>query len=135
MDTKRAPQTINHFSQKSPASIHLKQYDVQCIQAAHTILSKDPPPQISIEGLALEVGLNRTKLQYGFKKLYGINIYEFQVHQRMEKAKLLLINTAKPVKTVASQSGYSSVSSFVAVFKRLYGTTPLQFRKQAVDTR
>ena len=135
MDAKHAPQSINHFHSKKPVSIHLKQYDLQCIQAAHMILSKDPPPQISIEGLALEVGLNRTKLQYGFKKLYGINIYEFQVHQRMEKAKFLLLNTERPVKTVASQSGYSSVSSFVAVFKRLHGTTPLQFRKQAGDTQ
>jgi AraC-like DNA-binding protein len=110
--------------------IHLKQYDVQCIQEAYRILSKDKLPQLSIEGLALEVGLNRTKLQYGFKKLYGINIYDFQVQQRMEKAKLLLLTTPKPVKVIALLSGYSSNSSFVAVFKKVSGITPLQFRKQ-----
>ena len=110
--------------------IYLKQYDVQCIQEAHRILSKETAPQLSIEGLALEVGLNRTKLQYGFKKLYGINIYDFQLQQRMEKAKQLLLTTQKPVKVIAQLSGYSSDSSFVAIFKKISGITPLQFRKQ-----
>ena len=125
-----ASQSFNPVPDKSIIVIPLKSYDLQCIQAVHRILSKDPPPQISIEGLALEVGLNRTKLQYGFKQLYGISIYDFLVQKRMEKAKELLLTTQKPVKTIALLSRYSSVSSFVAVFKRLYGITPLQFRKQ-----
>jgi AraC-like DNA-binding protein len=128
MNTKHTIQSINETPGKRV--IPLKKYDFQCITQAFTILSKDPPPHISIEGLALEVGLNRTKLQYGFKQIYGINIYDFQINNRMKKAKELLLTTHKPVKVIATLCGYSSNSSFVAVFKKVVGVTPLQFRKQ-----
>lgn len=123
--------SFDQFPQKAIIVIHLHQYDLQCIQAAHMLLSKDPLRRISIEGLALEVGLNRTKLQYGFKQLYGTNIYDFMVQKRMEKARELLLTSQKPVKTIAVMSGYSNGSSFVSVFKRLHGITPLQYRKLA----
>jgi AraC-like DNA-binding protein len=122
---------LNDSSAKSGVVIQLKSYDFECIDAAHSILSKDPPPHISIEGLAMEVGLNRTKLQYGFKLVYGSNIYDFQIDKRMEKAKLLLLTTDKPIKAIAPLSGYKNSSSFVAVFRKTTGVTPLQFRKKA----
>lgn len=121
---------LNGSSAKPGIVIQLKTYDFECIDIAHRILSKDPPPHISIEGLAMEVGLNRTKLQYGFKLVYGSNINDFQIEKRMEKAKLLLITTDKAIKAIAPLSGYKNSSSFVAVFRRTTGLTPLQYRKR-----
>ncbi|THU40476.1 helix-turn-helix transcriptional regulator [Niastella caeni] len=128
MNTKQTSQPSDELPKK--IALNLKSHDFKCITQAHILLSKDPPPNISIEGLALEVGLNRTKLQYGFRQVYGISIYEFQIEKRIKKAKELLLTTQKPVKVIASLSGYSTGSSFVSVFKKTVGLTPLQFRKQ-----
>jgi AraC-like DNA-binding protein len=129
MNTGSAPEQ-NDSSAKPGTEIQLNSNDLECIQAAHRLLSEDPPPHISIEGLALEVRLNRTKLQYGFKQVYGTNIYDFQIEKRMEKAKLLLLTTDKQIKEIAPLSGYKKSSSFVAKFRKAIGFTPLQFRKK-----
>ena len=111
-------------------AIPLRPYDLNCIALAHQILCKDPSPKTTIDGLALEIGINRNKLNYGFKYVYGVTINEFQEKQRMQKAELLLCTTRKSVKIIASLTHYCTSSRFGVVFKKTFGVTPLQFRKQ-----
>jgi AraC-like DNA-binding protein len=111
-------------------ALPLRPYDLDCIALAHQMLCKDPSPKTTIDALALEIGINRNKLNYGFKQVYGITINEFQEKQRMEKAELLLCTTRKSVKTIASLTHYCTSSRFGVVFKKTYGLTPLKFRKQ-----
>jgi AraC-like DNA-binding protein len=111
-------------------TLFFKPYDISCINMAHTILLSDPTTRITNEELALKVGINRNKLHYGFKHVYGITINHFLEQQRMQKAELLLSTTYKSVKTIAAITGYCNSSRFVTVFKKTYGTTPYQYRKQ-----
>jgi AraC-like DNA-binding protein len=111
-------------------AIPLTPYDLDCIALAQQLLCKDPSPRTTIDALALEIGINRNKLNYGFKYVYGVTINEFQEKQRMEKAELLLSTTRKSVKAIASLTHYCTSSRFGVVFKKTYGITPLQFRKQ-----
>jgi AraC-like DNA-binding protein len=106
----------------------LKEYDLECVLSAKDILCQEPPRFITIEGLAIEVGLNRTKLQYGFKKVFGLSIYDFQLQKRMEKAKHLLLRTEKSIKEIARLTGYKSTSSFSQAFKKAFGIAPLAWR-------
>ena len=114
--------------------IPLTPYDLDCIALAHCLLYKDSWPKKTIDALALEIGINRNKLNYGFKYLYGVTINEFQEKLRMEKAELLLSTTRKSVKAIASLTHYCTSSRFGVVFKKTYGITPLQFRKQIKTT-
>lgn len=107
-----------------------KPYDLHCIALAHTILCKDPTTKISNKDLALEVGINRNKLHYGFKHVYGITINHFLEQQRMQKAELLLTTTYKSVKTISALTGYCTSSRFCTVFRKTFGVTPYQYRKQ-----
>lgn len=107
----------------------LKEYDLECVLSAKDILCQEPPRFITIEGLAIEVGLNRTKLQYGFKQVFGVSIYDFQLQKRMEKAKQLLQKTEKSIKEIARLTGYKSTSSFSQAFKKASGIAPLAWRK------
>jgi AraC family transcriptional regulator, transcriptional activator of the genes for pyochelin and ferripyochelin receptors len=106
----------------------LKEYDTECIKAAHAILANDSPRHITIEGLALEVGLNRNKLQFGFKKLYGHSIDEYRLKTRMRYASKLLRQTDKSVKEIARLTGYKNISSFSVAFKREFRQPPTQWR-------
>lgn len=133
--------TVNSAFQKVVAlqtghrhAIPLRPYDLDCIAQAHQMLCKDPSPGRTIDSLALKIGINRNKLNYGFKYMYGVTINEFQEKQRMEKAELLLTTTRKSVKAIASLTHYCNSSRFGVVFKKTYGITPLQFRKKIKTT-
>lgn len=106
----------------------LKDYDTECVRAAHAILATDPLRHITIEDLALEVGLNRNKLQFGFKKLYGHSIDEFRLKTRMRFASKLLRQTDKSIKEIARLTGYKNISSFSVAFKRVFRQPPTQWR-------
>jgi AraC-like DNA-binding protein len=116
-------------------AIPLTPYDLDCIALAHRLLCKDPSPGRTIDSLALKIGINRNKLNYGFKYVYGVTINEFQEKQRMEKAELLLTTTHKSVKAIASLTHYCTSSRFGVVFKKNYGITPLQYRKKIKTTQ
>lgn len=106
----------------------LKEYDLECVLSAKDILCQEPSRIVTIEGLAIEVGLNRTKLQYAFKEVFGVSIYDFQLQKRMEKAKALLRKTQKSIKEIARLTGYKSTSSFSQAFKKVTGVAPLSWR-------
>ena len=106
----------------------IKDYDTECIRTAHAILSSDTLRHITIECLALEVGLNRTKLQFGFKRLYGLSIDEYRVQTRMRCASGLLKHTDKSIKEIARLSGYKNISSFSVAFKRVFKQPPTHWR-------
>jgi AraC-like DNA-binding protein len=48
---------------------------------------------------------------------------------RINHAEYLIINSDLPISHIATKCGYSNVSHFIQLYKRLKGTTPLQLRK------
>lgn len=114
----------------SGKKIKLKQADIQRIRAVKDILHQKHLPHATIQQLAYEAGMNRTKLQYGFKKLYGMSIYSYQIQMRMEKARKLLVESDSPIKQIAALSGYNTISSFSAAFKKAYNVSPSQWRNK-----
>ena len=50
--------------------------------------------------------------------------------ERMKKARALLRETDQTVETVAAEVGYENVEHFNRLFKKDYGMTPVQYRKQ-----
>ncbi len=89
------------------------------------------PP--SLEELSKMVGLNIKKLKMGFKELYGMPVFTFLFHYKMEHAKKLLSQDGNNVNEVALQVGYSTSSHFIAAFKKKFGITPKQFTKQEIS--
>jgi AraC-like DNA-binding protein len=113
----------------------LKQKNLKCIARVHEILSQDNPPKMTTAKLAKEVGINRNKLQQGFKEVYGCTIRDFRKRKRMEQAKKLLTTTGETVVTIGTMMGYAGNSPFTTAFKRKYGIPPGQFRKQVESER
>ena len=132
MATPSYPEKNGKVSKKVNGALLLKPYDLQQVVKVHNLLTQDPPSTLTIEMLALAVGINRNKLHYGFKQLYGVTIHAFRVRQNMEKAKYLLTSTQHPIKTITRLIGYKSSSDFGYAFKQQFGLTPSAFRKQAI---
>ena len=50
-------------------------------------------------------------------------------HQRRERIFLSFLSSSMKIQDVAGASGFSDASHFIAMFRKVTGTTPLDFRK------
>lgn len=66
------------------------------------------------------------------KKLYGQSFREYLGFFRMRYAKDLLLNTTMTSAEISSKLGYTYPHSFLTAFKKQYGKTPNQYRKENV---
>jgi AraC-like DNA-binding protein len=96
---------------------------------ARKILGENISIDISVEELAERVGLNRTTLQRVFKQMYGVTIFEYRTQVRMQESKNLIIDNKLPITEIAGICGYSNASKFSAAFKKCFGLTPTEWRR------
>lgn len=101
-------------------------------QAKDIVIAEMASPP-SLDELSKKVGLNIKKLKMGFKDLYGMPVFTFLFHYKMEHAKKLLSQNENNVNEVALQVGYSTSSHFIVAFKKKFGITPKQFTKQEIN--
>jgi len=80
---------------------------------AHTI---DRP--LTLDQLAREFGMNRTKLAIGLNRAYGISVCRYWRHMRLRHARKCPRTSDLPVSDVATAVGYTSASSFSRAFVR-----------------
>ncbi|MDR3164545.1 MAG: AraC family transcriptional regulator [Synergistaceae bacterium] len=88
----------------------------------------DNPP--SIHELTLELSLNATTMQRGFKKMFGAPIYVYHRNMRLEHAAIMLLDTHKSIFEIAIEAGYSGSGNFCNAFKKHYGVSPGQYRQK-----
>ncbi len=84
---------------------------------------------LTIPALSRRACLSATTFKGGFRRLYGMPVHTWLRQRRMERAAELLHTPGLSLETVAQAVGYSSVSQFVAAFRRYYGVTPGKYRK------
>lgn len=110
-------------------TIKLTSSDIKAIQETHKILGEcysNPP---DIKTLSKMVFLNEQKLRAGFSKHYHMTIGEYTNHIRMTTAANLLSTTDLSIEDIANKVGYNYSANFIKMFKKIYGKTPLKFRK------
>jgi two-component system, response regulator YesN len=83
---------------------------------------------ISLQEVAMYVGMNSTYFSLLFKETLGKSYIKYLTHIRMEKAKELLMAGGK-VKDVSEKVGYHSYSHFSEVFKKYTGVKPRQYKE------
>ena len=84
---------------------------------------------LTISALSRRACLSATIFKAGFRRLYGLPVHAWLRQRRMERAAELLRGSPLSVLGVAQSVGYSSASQFTAAFRRQYGVTPAQYRK------
>lgn len=109
--------------------IKLSSSDINAIQKAHDILTKEYENPPTIASLSRLVLLNEQKLKAGFSARYHMSIGEYSNTVRMSVAANLLSSTDLSVEEIGKRIGYQYCGNFTAMFKKAYGKTPLQFRK------
>ena len=97
-------------------------------EARHTLLERleDPPSLTALSRLA---GINRNKLNQGFKQLYGKTAFNLLRDARLSKARTLLKQTDLSLSEVAFSVGYNSQANFTKAFRAHFGQTPKTVRQ------
>jgi AraC-like DNA-binding protein len=120
---------IAHELPDDRTSFGMDNFDVERIKSVPGILMAHLFSPPSIAELSRELSINATKLQIGFKKIFGKSIYACHRDACLELAAVMLLDTDKSIFEIALGTGYSGSGNFCNAFKNRYGVSPGQYRK------
>ncbi|MDZ4729948.1 MAG: AraC family transcriptional regulator [Xanthomonadales bacterium] len=110
-------------------AVKLGARDIQALHEVRRLLAQSFEHRPSLEHLSRQVGINRNKLTFGFRHLFGSSISEFCLELRLQEACRLLHETTLPVALIAERTGYAQAAAFSNAIRQRFGQTPLQVRK------
>lgn len=99
------------------------------VDKAVSFIEKNYMYDITLKDISKHVSLNPTYLERLFKKLKGKTPMEYLTSLRIEKAKMLLINSDIPVTEICHYVGINSRQYFSYLFKKFSGLSPRKFRQ------
>lgn len=85
---------------------------------------------ISLETIAMDIGVSAKYLSRMFKREMGIDFSKYLNDYRMKKAAQLLDNTDRSIADICKGIGIPDNAYFGSVFKKYYGMTPGQWRRR-----
>jgi AraC-like DNA-binding protein len=93
-------------------------------------LERRSAEQVSMSGLAEQLGVSRDVLAQQVRRLTGSTPTDYLVRYRLGRAKDLLTTTDRPIAEVAQDVGYQDPAYFSRLFARRVGCPPTVFRAQ-----
>lgn len=92
-------------------------------------LKEDYQHSWTLDEMAKITGLSKFQFSHYFKDILGVSPYSWLQIYRVVRSQEMLKKTNKTVLKVAMDCGFSSVTVYNQLFKRLYGITPRAFRE------
>ncbi len=83
---------------------------------------------LSLAGLARELGMSKYHLSRRFKEATGVTFRGYVLRTRLERAKVLLSRSQDSITEVAHVVGFGDLPRFDKLFKRYTGLTPSAYR-------
>lgn len=114
------PDLLQHVTTKEMLVNKAKQY-----------LSEHYTETIPLERLGKELYASPFYLHKLFKAETGMSPHQFILHQRVEVAKKWMVETNLPLTNIALEVGFKSSAHFSAVFRKMVGCTPMEYRLRA----
>ncbi|MEI5909561.1 AraC family transcriptional regulator [Bacillus spongiae] len=93
-------------------------------------LMEDYQRQWTLDEMAIVSNLSKYQFAHLFKEITGLSPYSWLQVYRIIRSQEELKKTNKSILDIALDCGFSSVSVYNQLFKRLYGDTPGTFRKK-----
>ena len=109
----------------------LKKSDIDKLQEIKMLLLRNMYDPFSIDELSRLAGINRTKLQEGFRQLFGTTIFGYITDSRLDEAHKMLAESkyGGTIADISALSGYKNPQHFTAAFKKKFGYLPKDVRK------
>jgi AraC-like DNA-binding protein len=129
LDQLLRPQTTG-----APA-VKLTKRDIRALHAVRTLIEENLAHAPSVQALSLKAGINRNKLFYGFKSLFGVSVSQHLQDRRIEEGYRLLTTTAEPLGEIAARVGFRHQCNFSTAFRARYGFAPRALRTSVESQR
>ncbi|MEJ8824443.1 AraC family transcriptional regulator [Variovorax humicola] len=84
---------------------------------------------LSVETLAREAGLSPHHFAKCFRASMGCTPHRYVLQRRLDRARILLRDTAMPIAEIAVTLGFAGQSHFTQAFREAFGVTPATARK------
>lgn len=81
----------------------------------------------SVEEIARQFFYSREYISRSFRKYYNTPLYEYILRRKMQHSLLLMKNGAS-VEESARTSGFGNMSSYIKLFRKVYGCTPSEYK-------
>jgi AraC family transcriptional regulator len=85
---------------------------------------------VNLDDLAAQANISKYHFLRAFAKTTGFTPHRYLVNLRMSRAADLLRDTVQPVLHISMACGYRSPAQFTAAFRRRFGLSPTEFRRQ-----
>lgn len=104
--------------------------DRQIARALKSIHERAHSPW-TVESLAQEAGMSRSRFAERFRDLLGMSPMAYLSEWRLQKALAMLDESRASVQQIAVQSGYQSPAAFTRAFATRFGAPPTEYRRTA----
>lgn len=99
------------------------------IGRALQLIHARPADPWTVERLAAEVGMSRSRFAERFRDLMGTGPMSYLLDWRLQKALSLLDGSRASVQQIAAASGYQSAAAFTRAFAGKFGQAPTEYRR------
>ena len=101
----------------------------QMIQSCMVYVQKHTHSPLTVQKVADTLGYHRSYLSMAFSKATGMQLNEYIYRCKLEESCHLLQYTTRKIGEISDTLCFSNQSHFVQRFKKLYGTTPAEYRR------
>jgi AraC-like DNA-binding protein len=101
------------------------------LTVARSMIEGSLDQALPLDRIAETACLSPYHLHRLFGQVFGETPHRYAVRRRLERARRLLAQTDMPVTMVCLESGFQSLGSFSALFRKETGSSPQQFRMNA----
>lgn len=93
----------------------------------HLIRLNFARPEFDVSALANELSISERQLRRVFE-VYGRSPGKSLRDARLEAARQVILSTSRPVKSIATETGFTSGESLIRAYRSRFGTTPSEDR-------
>ncbi len=129
-DTRLLQVLLDQLAVAPRAGSYLPTSDDPALGAVLRLLQAQPGDNRALPELARAAHTTERTLMRRAQRDLGMSLAEWRQRLRVVKA-MPLLEAGQTVETIALDLGYGSASAFIAMFKRLMGATPDEFRQGA----
>ena len=94
------------------------------------LLQNPDQDKLTLEVLAERFHVSGSKLKADFKQVTNMPIHSFRRHVQLQSARILLETTQQALAQISYSCGFTDESYFIRAFRKEYGITPGNYRKQ-----
>lgn len=120
----------DHLKSRTVVDDDISEKSVALIHESVKYINENYASDITPTDCAASIHLSYSYFAKLFRAVMGKTFKEYLTGVRLAKAHNILISTSLPITDVATSCGYGNLSYFISEYRKIYGKTPRETRKE-----